>query len=179
MAITNNIKEFLKDICDAIREKTGSSDVINAQSIPQEILNIDISGLEITKEWEDYTVPKTGTRAWMYTKTTGKVWTEYDYVAIVLLNTTTGAENVFIMDTAMLPNSTSNRPCWNIGNEYIDTGATKTTGMYSRGYHFIQSGQAISFNSTAYRYTSTNSSSNYAIPVKAYGIKGEILNTGG
>lgn len=44
MAKTDNLNDFLKDIADAIREKKGTSDPINAQDFADEIKNAGNSG---------------------------------------------------------------------------------------------------------------------------------------
>ena len=41
---TNNLQYFLTDIADAIREKKGTSDLINAQNFADEIRNMPTSG---------------------------------------------------------------------------------------------------------------------------------------
>lgn len=40
MAKTNNLDDFLKDIADAIREKTEDSGLINAQNFSDKIRNL-------------------------------------------------------------------------------------------------------------------------------------------
>ena len=47
MAKNNNLKDFLTDVADAIREKKGTTDKINPQNFSDEIKNISGGGLEM------------------------------------------------------------------------------------------------------------------------------------
>lgn len=44
MAKENNLKDFLTDVADAIREKKGTTDLINPQDFSAEIASIETGG---------------------------------------------------------------------------------------------------------------------------------------
>lgn len=56
MAKNDNVKDFCKDIADAIREKKGTSDLINPQDFSAEIKSISGGGNggELEGDWEYY-----------------------------------------------------------------------------------------------------------------------------
>ena len=52
MSKENNLKDFLTDIADAVREKKGTTESINAQNLSDEIRNLSNGSLS-TAEWND------------------------------------------------------------------------------------------------------------------------------
>ena len=52
MSKQDNLKDFLTDIADAVREKKGTTEPINAQNLSEEIRGIESGGIS-TAEWND------------------------------------------------------------------------------------------------------------------------------
>ena len=63
MAKTDNLTDFFKDLADAIREKTGETELINAQDFSEKIKNIqsgDSTDLDFIKYEDDMDNFRTG-----------------------------------------------------------------------------------------------------------------------
>ena len=57
MATYNNINELFKDICDRLREKLGTTDLIKHNEIAEKISSIPTGGAsyDITNDWSMFT----------------------------------------------------------------------------------------------------------------------------
>lgn len=60
MAKNDNLKDFLTDVADAIREKKGTEDFINPQDFSEEIKNLPSGGTEVEYAFGEVMVDKTG-----------------------------------------------------------------------------------------------------------------------
>lgn len=172
MAVTyKTLTEILSGVCNAIRAKTGGSDPINAQNIPDAITNLPAgAALQSTLLWEDDATSKGAIN--ILSSDVGHTLNSFDYWAFAMYDSGRKFTQILFIKVENITNGT---PCFVLGC------ASDTIGEYQYGRNFLYdeftSGDGLSI-STGYKQWDINDTpTEYpekSVPMKMWGLTGTI-----
>lgn len=172
MAVTyKTLSEILSGVCNAIRAKTGSTDTINAQNIPDAITNLPAgSALQATLLWEDDATSKGAIN--ILSTDVGHTLGSFDYWAFAMYDSVRKFTQILFIKVENITNGT---PCFVLGCD----GQSTAQWQYGRNFLYDEytSGDGLSI-STAYQQWDTNDTpTEYpekSVPMKMWGLTGTI-----